>query len=421
MAIAGLRGTGDWGTDERPKNFREMILWRDPNGQAPMTALMSKMRTESTTDAEFAWWEEELNPVRLRVNGAVTTTTVTAITVFSNPTDGFGNGLDLVAGDLLMVEATPSDGSAFTYEMLEVASVTSATAITVVRGAAGTTAATIPTNSFLLKVGSIFEEGTTSPDASTRNPKKYSNYTEIFKTTYRITNTAKATKLRTGDPVKTDKKRKMFDHAVALEHAALFGVANEDTSGTEIKRATGGMFHFLNQAVAGAAASGNDPAVPARTRVVKVRTVAPTTDQVLDDTYQMFDYNAEGAGNERLVFAGNGFLNKLNKIVRADAATRINYDGTVDVFGMRLQRWILPQGTWYVRSHPLMNVNTLFTNGAFFINPAGVRYRPVIGRDTDFQDNIQANDADETKGQWLTEAGFEFHHLNTMMYYGLHY
>lgn len=28
MAVAGLRGTGDWAMDERPKNFREMILWR---------------------------------------------------------------------------------------------------------------------------------------------------------------------------------------------------------------------------------------------------------------------------------------------------------------------------------------------------------------------------------------------------------
>ena len=44
MAVAGLRGTGDWGTDERPKNFRETILWRDPNGSAPLTALMSKMK-----------------------------------------------------------------------------------------------------------------------------------------------------------------------------------------------------------------------------------------------------------------------------------------------------------------------------------------------------------------------------------------
>ena len=65
MAVAGLRGTGDWATDERPKNFREMILWRNPNGMAPLTALLSKMKTESTDDPEFAWYEEELNALRL--------------------------------------------------------------------------------------------------------------------------------------------------------------------------------------------------------------------------------------------------------------------------------------------------------------------------------------------------------------------
>ena len=54
-AIAGLRGTGDWATDERPKNFREMILWRRPNGKAPLTALMAKMKSEATNDPEFAW------------------------------------------------------------------------------------------------------------------------------------------------------------------------------------------------------------------------------------------------------------------------------------------------------------------------------------------------------------------------------
>ena len=44
MAFAGLRGTGDWGTDERPKNFRELILWRDPNGTTPLTAIMSRLK-----------------------------------------------------------------------------------------------------------------------------------------------------------------------------------------------------------------------------------------------------------------------------------------------------------------------------------------------------------------------------------------
>ncbi len=42
-AVAGLRGSGDFATDERPKDFREYILWRNPNGNAPLTALLSKM------------------------------------------------------------------------------------------------------------------------------------------------------------------------------------------------------------------------------------------------------------------------------------------------------------------------------------------------------------------------------------------
>jgi hypothetical protein len=54
-AVAGLRGTGDWGTDERPKDFREYILWRNPNGGTPITGLMSKTGKDKTTDPEFAW------------------------------------------------------------------------------------------------------------------------------------------------------------------------------------------------------------------------------------------------------------------------------------------------------------------------------------------------------------------------------
>lgn len=410
MAVAGLRGTGDWGTDERPKNFREMILWRDPNGQAPLTALMSKMRTESTNDPQFYWWEEELNPVRIQVNGAITTSTYTTITV-----DG-GDGEDLVPGDLLMIEATPTDGTAYTFEILRVDSVTSATQIVVSRGAAGTTASTtITDDAYLLRIGSAFEEGGTSPDSSTRNPTKYTNYTEIFKTTYEITNTAKVTRTRTGDPIKNDKKRKMFDHSVGLEHACLFGVPYEDTttaSNGKPLRYTGGLFYFLNQAVA----AGDTHCIRVHTTSTSV-----TEDDFLDDTYKLFDYNAEGAGNERIVLAGNIWLNRLNKFIKNSSSARLNYDGVVDVFGMKLTRITIPQGTWYVRSHPLMNTNSLFSKGAFFINPAGIRWRPMSGRDTGFKDNIQANDADSTKGQWLTEGGCEYHHLKTMMYHGLHY
>jgi hypothetical protein len=52
-AFLGMRGTGDWATDERPKSWREAILMLYPNGDAPLTAILSKMGEEKVTDPEF--------------------------------------------------------------------------------------------------------------------------------------------------------------------------------------------------------------------------------------------------------------------------------------------------------------------------------------------------------------------------------
>jgi len=387
-SIAGLRGTGDWGTDERPKNFRELILWRNPNGSAPLTAFMSKMKSESVDDPEFSWWEEELNPVRLTSDSTGLSASSTALGLTSG-------GLDLVAGDIMLVEKTET--AVYDNELIEVSSVTSDTAVVVKRGAAGTTAAVTGTSFLMTKIGNTYEEGSNSPDTSTRNPTKNTNYCQIFKTAYQMTNTAKLTHTRTGDSLKNDKKRKMFDHSTALEMAWMFGVSNEDTSGTEIKRFTGGLREKI-------------------TSNVKIYTTSPTEDDFLEQTYQVFDYDAGSAGNERLVFAGNGFLNNLNKLARTSSSTRVNFDGSIKAYGMQLQRWILPQGTLYVRTHPLMNVHARFKNSAFIIDPSALVYRYM--RDTRMEDNIQANDADSQKGQWLTEAGLEIRHEKTMGYLG---
>ncbi len=55
MPVLGLRGTGDFGADERPKDFRETILFRDPNGDAPIFALTSKTRKRVVSDPQYYW------------------------------------------------------------------------------------------------------------------------------------------------------------------------------------------------------------------------------------------------------------------------------------------------------------------------------------------------------------------------------
>lgn len=395
MAIAGLRGTGDWATDERPKNFREMILWRNPNGQAPLTALLSKMKSESTDDPEFNWYEEQLDALRLTINYTTGyTTTATSLVITSNLSTS-NAGTDVVAGDLFLVEQTLT--SAYADELIMASAAGSANTITVTRGIASTTPVALANGAKLTKIGNAYEEGSTAPTSTTRNPSKLYNYCQIFKTTYDITNTAKKTKTRTGDPIKNDKKRKMFDHSVAMEMAFIFGKRVE-TTGANGKplRLTGGLLWHLSQNASSQ---------------ITVYATTPTETTFTDAIYKMFDYNS-GAGNERIGFVGNGFLNSLNRLASSQSRTRVNFDKVVDMYGMRLQRWVMPQGEVYLKSHPLFNTHSKFTNDGLFIDPTAVRYRHL--RDTSFKDNIQANDADAEKGQWLTEAGLEVDHSKTM-------
>ena len=113
-SIAGLRSSGDFGADERPRNFREMILWRDPNGSAPLTALMARMRKESTDDSQINWWEEEQKAIRVKVSATITS----AITTVALVTTEDATALDLVAGDMLLVEKL--EVTTYSYELVRV-------------------------------------------------------------------------------------------------------------------------------------------------------------------------------------------------------------------------------------------------------------------------------------------------------------
>ena len=387
-AIAGLRGTGNWAADERPKNFREMILWRRPNGKAPLTALLSKTKSQAVNDPEFNWWEEELNAVRVQTNQATAATTDNTITV-----DG-SDALELVAGDVLLVEAAIT--SSYAHELVVVSSITSATVIVIKRAQAGTSAAPLADDTYMTRIGNVFEEGSTSAASSTRNPTKMYNYCQIFKTSFRQSKTAMATKTRTGDSFANDKKRKMFDHSVSMELAFLLSKRYETTGAAGLPlRFTGGLLYMLSQY--------------ASTRITAF-TTTPTEATLLDAVYPIWDYDTD-AGDQRICFAGNGFLNSLNKLAQSSPSSRINSTGTIEVYGMKLMRWVFPQGEIYVRTHPLFNTHGRFTNDAFIFDPSVMIYRHL--RDTAIETNIQANDADERKDQWLSEVGLEFQHAKT--------
>jgi len=388
-AVAGLRASADVGTDERPKSFREMILFRNPKGSAPIFALTSRAKKKSVTDPEFAWWDEPNGNVRLQVNGSHAAG-VTTINVDSSDPDStnadrnWGLATHLKPGDLLQVEKTESD--VMDNELLEVVSVASATSFTVLRGAAGSTPATISDDAWLTLMGSAYAEGTDAPQAVSRNPIKYYNYTQIFKNTYELSKTADKTTYRTGDLWSNDKKRKTFDHSRDIEWAILYGRRHETTgSNGKPKRYMGGLRSFIPDS---------------RTTIFGSPVTVST---FLDAIYRVFDYDT-GAGDERIAFCGNLALNSLNKVIQADSNTDIQYDGVFEVYGMNFRRFITPQGSIFLKTHPLLNVHDKYSRSMFILDFDSIRYVHLKDRDTKVKDDVQTESEDVRRGFLQTEC-----------------
>lgn len=388
--IAGLRGTGDWGADERPKNFREMIQFYNPAGSAPIFGLTSKAGKMSVDDPEHSWWTEPNDILRLQVNGALIASATTVIVDSVDPTAAapdtvYGTATHLKAGDLLMVEpATESATFDLTsHELLEVVSVQSDTQFTVKRAAGGTTAGSIADDAFLFLVGSAYEEGTAAPQAVARNPIKAYNYTQIFKDTYELTGTANETRARTGDPWSNDKKRKMFKHSADIEMALVFGRPHE-TTGPKGKpiRYMGGLRHYIPN---------------------YHFSVAPTMDTWIENTDSVFDFDT-GSGSTRMMFCGRGSLQSLNKILVGTTGTRMELGNRVKVYGREFRELHTTSGTILMSDHPLFNRHAVYKNAGIIIDWNAFKYVHLKNRDMRAKDDVQAKDEDVRRGFFQTEA-----------------
>lgn len=390
--IAGLRGTGDWGTDERPKNFREGILRFNPNGTAPIFALTSRAKKRTVDDPEYAWWDEGNVIIRLQVNGAAASTDTLVNVDTLDPTSttmtaNLGTATNLKAGDILLVEPAV-DTATFNQELIEVDDVLSDTQFTARRGVGGTTAATIPDNTFLSVIGSAYAEGTGVPRAVSRNPIKFSNFIQIFKDTYELTGTADKTKTRTNNNYSEDKKRKMFKHSSDIEFSMLFGRASETTGDNgKPKRFMAGMRSFI----------------PAANTTIFASAVTPNS--FLDAIAPVFDFDT-GAGDTRMVFAGNAALIELSKVFAAEVIFEVS--NVVKIYGMDFQEFRMPNGTVLLRSHPLLSRHGLYKFSAFVLDFDAIRFVTMQGRpEGRAKDDVQTEDEDVRRGFWQSDCSVQ--------------
>lgn len=377
MAVAGLRGTGSYSSDERPTNYRGTLVLLNPNTKAPLTALTGAMPDMPTDDPKYNCFTKGM-PVQRAIVSATVNTTVTTITL-----QGTGSQLIFKQGHSVINELTD--------EVMWVVSTPSDKTIVVER-AKGSTAAAIATDTGLFILGSSHEEGASAPTAISYDPVVVPNQTQIFRNVVDITRTAKATRLRYADNPFIELKRETLElHAIEMEKQFLFGSGVEDTTGAHAQRTTKGIYSFVTS------------------NLSDFSNLVSLSDwnNYLRDVF-------EDGNEEKLHLLGNQQLVTLNDIAMNHG--HINLNPRSDAFGMNVMTWITPFGTLALKQHPLLSKNPTFNDWGFTLDMTTIHYRFLRGSDTAYLTNRQSNGDDVTKDEFLTEAGLE---VNLEQYHGV--
>jgi hypothetical protein len=408
MAIAGLRGSGSWDTNQRPRHFREGILMLYPNGKAPLTGLTTQMKTSPVDDPEFNWFEKKYASRRFVVDAA-TNYDGDAVVGGAAATLGLNTNSEanqVKAGDILMIEQTgellmaTGDGNASTGNI----AVTRGWGQTVgvnLGNAYDWDADGVGINPYVVVVGSAYEEGADTPTAITYDPVKVSNYTQIFRRSLEHTRTAMKTRLRTGDQVKEARREALEHHGVDIEYAFFFGKAAEILTGAQPKRSTRGIVPFI-------------------TEYAPDNVYSFGGDATMYELEGRLEHLFRQGSQEKMAFCGNGALLAIQQIIRKN--TSWQFEGGTE-FGMKVTRLFCPFGTVVFRTHPLFNVlgggttggtaYASWANGAVILDMGNLVYRPLKDSDTKYLPNRQGNGIDGAKSEYLTECGLELHHAET--------
>ena len=371
--ILGIKGTGTFTTNvERPMNWREMILYLFPNGEAPLTALLSKLSSEGTDDYQFHWFEKALPTQRFQLNANVAqgATSMVLKTAGGNDEYKFWK-----AGHLFMHENTG--------EIALVTADPSSNTISITKGWGEVNDTGWNANDYIVIIGTVYAEGASAPTPIGYAPDYYYNYTQIFRDTLGITRTAKKTRLRTGDAYEEAKRECLQFHSIQLEKAFIFGNRYATTSGGQRISSTRGILKWIS---------------------TNVFDAGGTLTESEWDTYMeaAFRYGS----SEKLALVGSTALNVLNQLAKGKSTIQV-VPGN-QTYGMNLVRYESPFGILYLRMHPLFNDHPEWRKMMVIIDTDKIKYRFID--DTDFYVNRQSPGTDASLDEFLTEAGLEVHH-----------
>jgi len=418
MAFLGIRGTEDFVANERPEDWLEMLLYLYPNGQAPLTALMSMASSDDTTDPHFHWWTKIFPDQGGDIDGVYDDSGLSSGHTAGSGSDGDTVYLDVSADtqsefrvghtvlirvkedyrhDTLAQVTALGDSGGDAYLQVELLEDEDATH-DIANGTAD----------WVEVAGNSNQEGATFPDAISYDPTEHSNYTQIFRTPLKITRTALQTRYRTGDKYQEEKRETLELHGVEIEKAITWGEKELDTSGDQPERRTRG----IAKAVIDYGPSENTSRYtsdPDFTGQSWLQGGKPWLDKRLEIIFRYGD-------QEKMALCGGKFLLAVAQL--AEAYSGYDLEPMETDFGMSFQRLITPQGNVLFKQHPQWTRNPVTNRDALILEPRRLTLRPI--QDTMFKEDditsVRNGSKDALEEEFLTEVGLQYEHLETMGY-----
>jgi hypothetical protein len=374
-AITGLRGTGQFTTDFRPTNYRELFTLLEPNGTAPLQALLSMASSEATDDPKFNHFRDELPDRRIQVNGAIASASTSTITVDASDDLSF-----VVAGTVLVNVDTGE-------VMHATANADTGTNTVVVTRNVGGTAHQIADNATIAIAGFADSEGGSSPTAVSFDATTDFNFTQIFKTAVQVSGTLQNTYLRTGDKEQEQLTKALKLHMGDIERAMFFGQRHEANGNTASPtRYTGGLRNMITSVTDGSTFGATSGVITEK-----------EFDRLLIE--DIFAYGA----NEKVAFCGPRVIANLMEIGKNRwQPTQID-----NAYGVSLSRYTTYAGDLLVYMHPMFRQIPGMENEMMVLDMGELKYRYMQGRDTQLIRDIQSPDFDGVKHMYQTECGLE--------------
>lgn len=386
---SGIFTTTNLTTDLAKKSFAGMITRLMPNGSAPLFAMTSMLQSETAVATEHGFFTKTMLLPQVTTYASTHTLGDTLINVASTT--------NILPGMILQINNSAS------RENLIVNSIVSATQMTVTRAVGTVAAAEIPVSTDMYQVGNAFEESSVRPNSLIINPVRITNYTQIFRNTWAISDTIRQTMMIAGDTNIAESRTDCAKfHAADIEKALLFGQKSQGTRNGQPFRTMDGLINIVGTA-------GNYPSYYAGVTNVYTASSTTTYPQLEGFLDPMFNQNTDPTiGNERLLFVGGTAKKVLTGIARlATGSTYHIMDGQTS-WGLQYSTIKTSRGAFNLVEHPLLNSNTTWSKMAVGVDLSTFRVAYLGDRKTqnkEFNADSDANDngIDAVGGTLTTE------------------